>query len=58
MPKSRVDFWQGKFNANVARDKLVANELAAAGWRVMTIWECETKNADTIAETLADLSRD
>lgn len=57
-PKSHTDFWQGKFDTNVARDKHVSSELVAAGWRVMTIWECETKSADSIARTLAAVSSD
>lgn len=42
-PKTRVEWWQQKFNANVARDKRVAVELRKAGWKVVTIWECELK---------------
>lgn len=55
-PKSHTDFWQGKFDTNVARDQRVSIELAAAGWRVMTIWECETKSLDLIVRKLATVS--
>lgn len=41
MPKSRVRFWQEKFDSNVARDLRNANTLSAMGWRVLTVWECE-----------------
>lgn len=40
-PSTRPDFWNGKFAATVARDARKADELAAAGWRVITVWECE-----------------
>ena len=43
-PKSRVDFWTAKFAENVARDARQQAALEAAGWRVLIIWECETKN--------------
>lgn len=43
MPKSSVEFWQSKFDANVARDARVEAVLEALGWRVATIWECQTK---------------
>jgi len=43
-PKSRVAFWQAKFDANVRRDKKNRRLLTASGWRVLTIWECETKS--------------
>lgn len=42
-PKSRVDFWQGKFDRNVERDRANLDALAALGWRSEVIWECETK---------------
>lgn len=55
-PKSRTDFWQGKFDTNVTRDQQVSIELVEAGWRVMTIWECETKSLDIIIRKLAAVS--
>jgi DNA mismatch endonuclease, patch repair protein len=50
MPKSNVDFWHDKFTANVARDSLAYSKLTALGWRVMVIWECETKDEDALIE--------
>lgn len=40
-PATNPDFWQRKFNANVARDKRAYEQLAYLGWRVIVIWECE-----------------
>ena len=40
MPKSRVEFWQKKFDANVARDRKVKELLAEQGIRWLVIWEC------------------
>ena len=45
-PTTREDFWGAKFKANVQRDNKNVSELEAAGWRVMTVWECELKKAD------------
>lgn len=42
-PKTRVEFWESKFRKNVANDKKHQEELEAAGWKVITIWECELK---------------
>lgn len=39
-PKSNIDFWQKKFDANVARDKTVKSHLLASGIRVLVVWEC------------------
>jgi DNA mismatch endonuclease (patch repair protein) len=38
-PKSRHEFWQAKFNKNVARDAFVLKALNDAGWRVKVVWE-------------------
>ena len=48
-PKSRKDFWLAKFEQNVSRDKRVQEQLEAAGWRVIVIWECETKDIESLA---------
>jgi DNA mismatch endonuclease (patch repair protein) len=45
-PATRKDFWRAKFDANAERDKKNVSDLESAGWRVMTVWECELKNAD------------
>ena len=39
MPKSRVDFWQKKFDANVKRDLIVEAELLHLGIKRLVIWE-------------------
>jgi DNA mismatch endonuclease (patch repair protein) len=41
-PKSNCEFWFEKFEKNKARDQRTLNELAAAGWDPLVIWECET----------------
>lgn len=43
-PSTRPDFWQTKFDANVARDERVAKELEKLGWRVATVWECAIRS--------------
>lgn len=48
MPKSRVEFWSNKFEKNVERDERVRRELEASGWNVITVWECETFDADRL----------
>ncbi len=42
-PKTNKPFWETKFKANVSRDRLTYRKLKALGWKVMVIWECETK---------------
>jgi DNA mismatch endonuclease (patch repair protein) len=43
-PKSNQAYWRTKLEANVARDHRKSTELEKAGWTVMTIWECETRD--------------
>ncbi|MDQ3288597.1 MAG: DNA mismatch endonuclease Vsr [Pseudomonadota bacterium] len=54
-PKTRIAFWERKFSANQERDGQVAKSLRASGWRVITVWECETKNEDKIRSRLRRL---
>jgi DNA mismatch endonuclease (patch repair protein) len=44
MPKSRIKFWRAKFEGNVERDARKQADLAAAGWRVVVVWECKTRD--------------
>ena len=43
MPKSRVEFWQKKFDANVARDRVVRQQLSERGIRFLVVWECTVR---------------
>jgi len=54
MPKTRVGFWKAKFEATVERDRKKAEELRTAGWRVITIWECEIeKDCQVVVNTIS-----
>ena len=48
MPKSRVEFWQKKFESNIKRDLKVKQELADMKVKQLVVWEC------TIKETKKD----
>lgn len=57
-PSNRADFWQQKFDANIARDKLQRNSLRKLGWRVIIVWECETRIPLRLERKLARLFKD
>ncbi len=57
-PKSNVTFWQSKFKANVARDQCVITMLEALGWKVLVIWECETRIAEVLRTRLIAFLRE
>lgn len=45
LPKSRLDFWEPKLEGNRKRDEKNSRALARQGWKVLTVWECELKDA-------------
>ena len=49
MPSTRREYWKRKLNGNVQRDLRNKETLEREGWRVLVIWECETKDLDRIA---------
>ena len=44
MPSSRVAYWKRKFERNRARDQTTRRKLRRLGWRVLVVWECQTRN--------------
>jgi len=45
IPKSRIDFWTTKLEGNRDRDERNKWALAREGWKVLTIWECQLRDA-------------
>jgi DNA mismatch endonuclease (patch repair protein) len=43
-PKSRRGYWKDKFARNKARDQSNARKLRNLGWKVLVIWECQTRS--------------
>lgn len=44
-PKTRSEFWNNKFDNNVARDVKTLQQLSNEGFRVAVVWECSLKNS-------------
>ena len=40
MPATRTEFWSGKINSNVERDRRYIEQLQSSGWKVLIVWEC------------------
>ena len=53
LPKSRLDYWAPKIEANRKRDDTTLARLQGAGWRVLTIWQCETSDREALAARIA-----
>ena len=41
IPKTNTEFWEAKFERNVANDKKHYQQLQDLGWKVIVVWECE-----------------
>ncbi len=52
LPKSRQDFWLPKLSKNAERDAQHIAALEKMGWRVLTIWECQLKDASELKENI------
>ena len=51
-PKTRQEFWQAKFDGNVARDRRNQADLVQLGWRILVVWECELRDAAALRNRL------
>lgn len=56
-PKSRCDYWLGKFSKNIANDRKHAEQLALLGWKVIVVWGCEVNKQfdNTMQRVLCEL---
>ncbi len=52
MPKSRLEFWHPKLEANRERDVANISRLAEQGWRTLVVWECELRDMVRVAESV------
>jgi DNA mismatch endonuclease (patch repair protein) len=52
LPKTRPDYWEAKFISNMERDRRACRELKRMKWMVLTVWQCELKQPDKLAERL------
>lgn len=48
-PKTKLDYWLPKLEANRCRDQKVLEELTSKGWKVLVIWQCEIKDKSQLA---------
>ena len=58
VPKANREYWLAKLSRNKARDARNLADLAAKGWRVETVWECEMKDREALKARLVALLDD
>ena len=42
-PATNQEYWNKKLDGNIARDRENQYMLEKSGWKVLVVWECETK---------------
>lgn len=53
-PATRQEYWLLKFKRTVNRDKKYRQQLIEMGWKVIVIWECQTKDIEKLAKDLIE----
>jgi DNA mismatch endonuclease (patch repair protein) len=51
-PVFNASYWQQKRSRNSARDRRTGRQLRRLGWSVLTVWECQMKNAELVAKRI------
>jgi DNA mismatch endonuclease, patch repair protein len=52
VPKSNQSYWTEKIQRNRSRDTRALRKLRSAGWSVMVVWECETRELSKLAKRI------
>jgi len=58
VPSTNRDYWLAKIQANVRRDRSHRSRLAHAGWRSLTVWECQLADLDRLARRMDEFLAD
>jgi DNA mismatch endonuclease, patch repair protein len=51
-PTTNSDYWNRKREMNARRDREHIKSLRNAGWQVLVVWECRTRNPDSLLKKL------
>lgn len=51
-PGTNQSYWAPKLTRNVERDAVNQSQLISDGWKVITVWECETRKLDVLEKKL------
>jgi DNA mismatch endonuclease (patch repair protein) len=52
VPATNAKFWRTKRLSNVERDRRNVKALRRDGWKVMIVWECETKKPTILTKRI------
>ena len=57
-PKSRLDFWKPKLEANRKRDLSNQRKLRGIGWEYLVVWGCETRDVERLSGKIVEFLED
>lgn len=52
LPQTRGSWWAAKLYGNARRDRATLRKLRSAGWSVLIVWECQTKDVEQLKKRL------
>lgn len=52
-PKSHLSYWLPKLRANKERHIRNVKKLRNQGWKVLNVWECQTRNSEKLVDRLS-----
>jgi DNA mismatch endonuclease (patch repair protein) len=55
LPKSRLEYWKPKIEANAERDHRKQAALVEKGWKVFVVWQCELSDIESLTAKLNSL---
>ena len=50
IPGTRIEYWKPKLDGNRRRDEANRRKLVDLGWRILVIWECETRDMQALSD--------
>jgi len=51
-PNTNKAFWANKIDRNMKRDVRTVRKLRRRGWRVLVVWQCQTRNMEQLERRL------
>jgi len=52
-PTTNIAFWRKKLDSNIDRDRRNIGQLRKGGWRVLVVWQCQTRKLETLKRSLS-----
>ncbi|WP_418219876.1 very short patch repair endonuclease [Chryseolinea soli] len=56
LPDTNSVFWKQKVEANRLRDRTKSRVLKKAGWRVVTVWQCQLRKSEFLDKLFTKLT--